>query len=43
MKSYEEALTGMTGFLVKTQGFDQHAARKAAAGMMAEMPAWKSR
>jgi hypothetical protein len=43
MKSYDEALTGMTAFLVKTQGLDQAAARKAAAGMMAELPAWKDR
>jgi hypothetical protein len=43
MKSYDEALTGMTAFLIKTQGFDQAAARKAAAGMMAELPAWKDR
>jgi hypothetical protein len=43
MKSYDEVLTGMTGFLVQTQGFDPQAARKAAAGMMAELPAWKGR
>jgi hypothetical protein len=43
MKSYDEVLTGMTGFLVQTQGFDQQAARKAAAGMLAELPAWKDR
>jgi hypothetical protein len=43
MKSYNEVLTGMTAFLVQTQGFDQQAARKAAAGMMAELPAWKDR
>ena len=43
MKSYDEVLTGMTAFLVKTQGFDQEAARKAATGMMAEQPAWKDK
>jgi hypothetical protein len=43
MKSYDEVLTGMTAFLIKTQGFDQEAARKTAAGMMAEMPKWKDR
>src|SRR5262249_36533959 len=41
MKSYDEVLTGMTAFLVKTRGIDQQAASKAAAGMMAELPAWK--
>ena len=43
MKSYDEVLTGMTAFLVRTQGFDQAAAKKAATGMMAGMPAWKSK
>jgi hypothetical protein len=42
-KSYDETLTGMTAFLVKTQGLDPAAARKAAAGMMAELPAWRQR
>ena len=41
MKSYDEVLKGMTAFLVKTRGIDQQAASKAAAGMMAELPAWK--
>lgn len=40
MKSYDEALLGMTGFIVKTQGLDESAARKAAKGMMAKLPAW---
>jgi hypothetical protein len=43
MKSYDEALTGMTAFLVNTQGLDQAAAMKAATGMMSELPAWKGR
>jgi hypothetical protein len=41
MKSYDEVLAGMTAFLVSTQGFDEDPARKAAAGMMAGLPAWK--
>ena len=43
MKSYDEVLTGMTAFLVRTQGIDQDAARKTATGMMAELPAWKQK
>lgn len=41
MKSYDEALTGMTQFIVKTQGLDKDIARNAARNMMAKMPAWK--
>jgi hypothetical protein len=41
LKSYDEALVGMTGFIVKTQGLDEGAAREAAKTMMAKMPAWK--
>jgi hypothetical protein len=43
MKSYDEVLAGMTAFLVKTQGIAQEPAKKAAAGMMAGMPAWKGK
>lgn len=42
MQSYQEKLESMTGFIVKTQGLDPGAARKAAEGMMARLPAWKS-
>lgn len=41
MQSYDEKLDGMTGFIVKTQGLDQAAARNAAKGMMAKLPAWQ--
>jgi hypothetical protein len=41
LKSYDEALVGMTGFIVKTQGLDEVAAREAARTMMATLPAWK--
>jgi len=41
LKSYDEALVGMTGFVVQTQGLDEGAAREAAKAMMAKMPAWK--
>jgi hypothetical protein len=43
LKSYDEALVGMTGFIVSTQGLDETAARSTAKAMMARMPAWKDR
>ncbi|MDA7026759.1 zinc ribbon domain-containing protein [Bacillus sp. CLL-7-23] len=42
MQSYEEKLESMTGFIVKTQGFDNHAACHLAKGMLAKLPAWKN-
>lgn len=41
MRSYDEVLQGMTWFMTKSQGIDEAAAREAAAGMMAQLPAWK--
>ena len=43
MKTYEEALEGMTNFLVSTQGIDPKAARSAAKEAMAKLPAWKGK
>ena len=43
MRSYEEALAGMSQFIIKTQGLDDGAARDAARSMMAKLPAWKDR
>ncbi len=43
MQSYEEKLEGMTEFIVKTQGFDEKAARSAAREMMAKLPAWQGK
>jgi hypothetical protein len=43
LKSYEEALDGMTAFMVQTQGLDQAAAREAVRSMLATMPAWRDR
>lgn len=43
MKSYEEVLAGMTGFLQKTQGLDATVARDTARTMMASNPAWRDR
>ena len=42
MQNYDEKLEGMTEFIVKTQGIDQEAARDAARGMMAKLPAWQN-
>lgn len=43
MKSYEEALVGMSGFLQNTQGLAENAATSMAKQMMAKLPAWKDR
>lgn len=43
LKSYEEALNGMTGFICQSQGLDETAARAAAKMLMAKMPAWRDR
>lgn len=42
MQSYDEKLENFTGFIIKTQGLDESAARNAAIGMMAKLPAWKA-
>jgi hypothetical protein len=41
MQSYSEKLKSMTGFIMKTQGFDEKAAQDAARQMMSKLPAWK--
>jgi len=41
MQSYAEKLESMTAFIVKTQGFDEKAARGTAREMMAKLPAWR--
>ena len=43
MKGYDEVLAGMCGFLKRTQGLDDAAARAAATSMMAKQPAWSGR
>ncbi len=43
MRSYDEALAGMSAFLHRTQGIDEGAARDLAKAMMAKLPAWKDR
>jgi hypothetical protein len=41
LKSYGEALEGMSSFIQRTQGYSDGAARALAARMMAAQPAWK--
>lgn len=41
MKSYDEALAGMAGFMMKTQGLAESAATQAAKAMLANLPAWR--
>jgi len=43
MRSYDEAVVGMSGFLMRTQGLDEEAARKTAKSMMAKLPAWRGK
>ena len=43
LKSYDEALIGMSGFLRQTQGLDEQAATSMAKQMMAKQPAWQGR
>ncbi|MDF2909975.1 MAG: hypothetical protein K0Q56_856 [Sporolactobacillus laevolacticus] len=41
MQNYEEKLTSMTEFVVKTQGLDRQVAEESAAYMLSKLPAWK--
>lgn len=41
MQTYVEKLKSLTGFIIKTQGFEESAAKNAAQAMMAKLPAWK--
>jgi hypothetical protein len=41
MRSYDEALEGMTQFMVRTQGLDETVARGVAKDMMGKLPAWQ--
>ncbi len=43
MRSYEEALIGMSAFFQKTQGMAPQQAELAARDCMAKMPAWQNR
>jgi len=41
MQSYDEKLTSLTSFIIKTQGLDEKIAKTAAQSMMTKLPAWK--
>lgn len=41
MRSYPEAVEGMTQFVIRTQGLDEDAARKTVVELLAKLPAWK--
>ena len=43
MKSYEEVLDGVTGYLVSQEGLDEATAREKAKKAMRDLPAWKDR
>jgi len=43
LKSYPEVFAGFTGFLQRTQGMSEQAARDTAAQVLAKQPAWSSR
>ena len=42
LKSYEEALDGITNFMMKMQNMDRETAEKAAREYMSKMPAWSN-
>ncbi|MBP1736419.1 MAG: hypothetical protein H6Q60_300 [Oscillospiraceae bacterium] len=42
MQSYPEKLEGTVAFLMRTQGFDEKAAREVAVRTLAQLPAWKA-
>ena len=43
LKSYEDILEGMVGFMMGTRNMDRESAEKAAGEYLATMPAWKGR
>jgi len=43
LKSYDEVLGGFAGFLRRTQGLHEDAARQTAADILATRPAWSAR
>jgi Putative zinc ribbon domain len=43
LRSYEEVLGGFTGFLRRTQGLSEDAARQTATRILANQPAWAAR
>ncbi len=43
MRSYDEAVIGMTAFMMNSQGLDEMSARAAVVKLLSELPAWKDR
>ncbi|MFH1436525.1 MAG: zinc ribbon domain-containing protein [Pseudomonadota bacterium] len=43
MKSYNELLAGLSGFLMKMKGLSEQEATEAAKQVLLKMPAWKDR
>ena len=41
LKSYDEMKAGMTGFIMRTQGFEREVAEKLAVETMLKQPAWQ--
>jgi len=41
MRTYDEALEGMTRFMIRSQGMEEAPARAAVKEMMARLPAWQ--
>jgi hypothetical protein len=41
LRSWDEAVIGMSGFLANSQGLDPEAARTTAIRLMAKLPAWQ--
>lgn len=41
MQSYEEKLSSLTNFIIKTQGLNHEVANDAAKAMMSKLPAWQ--
>jgi hypothetical protein len=42
LKSYDEALAGMTDFIMGAHGVERHGARAIATDIMSNMPAWRA-
>ncbi|NUP13300.1 MAG: AraC family transcriptional regulator [Polyangiaceae bacterium] len=42
MRSYDEAVVGMTQWMVRTQGIDAEVAKQMAVETLKSLPAWKS-
>lgn len=43
MRSYEEAVAGMSYFMMRSKGLDENAAREAVIAIIKKLPAWKDR